>query len=188
MEAGSGVWGTCAFRARREQQGPVGWHLGDLPSLLVEAPGPASPLWPLRGAPGVGEGGKPWMDSRWARSGLPGVDTEAPLVSAAPSALIRPHGKRLLWNVSETQPASPPGCPLTPSAPEIAPVSSWSLLPFLSTLPPRPEVERVRAGDVADGWAPRLRSLTDSPPRRSKALGSSSGYLRTRCLHGEPGR
>lgn len=29
-------------------QGPVDWHLGDLPSLLLEVPGPAPPPWLLQ--------------------------------------------------------------------------------------------------------------------------------------------
>ena len=46
----------------------MGWHLADLPSLLVKAPGSAFPQrWLLQWAQGVGEeGGRPGMDSRWA--------------------------------------------------------------------------------------------------------------------------
>lgn len=81
------------------------------------------------------EAGHGWVPD--GLSGLPRVDSEAPLVSAAPSALIRLCGGSLLWNASETQPASP-RLPLTPSASEIAPfLPAPSLLPQYTPCPQR---------------------------------------------------
>lgn len=89
----AGTWGIC-------------------PALLPHC-GPSNELraW----GRGTGHG---WIPD--GLSGLPIVDCEAPRVSAAPSAPLRLLGRSLLWNASETQPASPTGCPLTPPAPEIA--------------------------------------------------------------------
>lgn len=56
-----------------------------------------------------GQAGHGWIPD--GLSGLPTVGSEAPLVSEAPSALIQLHSKSLLWNASETQPASPTASP-----------------------------------------------------------------------------
>lgn len=40
---GAGAGGDLCFLSWEEQHRPVGWHLGDLPSLLLKASGPASP-------------------------------------------------------------------------------------------------------------------------------------------------
>lgn len=56
-----------------------------------------------------GQAGRGWIPD--GLSGLPTVGSEAPLVSEAPSALIQLHSKSLLWNASETQPASPHSLP-----------------------------------------------------------------------------
>lgn len=99
-----------------------------------------------------GQAGRGWIPD--GLSGLPTVGSEAPLVSVAPSALIQLHSKSLLWNASETQPASPHSLPATLSRHQRQHFPSRPLLSFLRTNPL--EVERVRAGNLAGGRSPAL--------------------------------
>lgn len=99
---------------------------------------------------GVGRG---WFPDEL--SGLPTADSEAPLVSAAPSALIQLHGQSLLGSASDIRPLCHQPSPLSLCTGDNAVLLRPSLvLPSLYF----PKVERVRAGNLADGWASQLWS------------------------------
>lgn len=104
--------GIYAARARREQRGPQAGTWGICPACwqrcLALLPHCASSnelrAWGR-------EAGSGWIPD--GLSDVPTVDSEAPLVSAAPSTLIQLHGKSRLWNASETQAALPPASALS---------------------------------------------------------------------------
>lgn len=99
-----------------------------------------------------GEAGCGWFPD--GLSGLPTVDSEAPLVWAAPSALIRLQGQSRLRNARGTPPLCHQPRP-HPSARRQC-TSSLSLLCCISFW-------ECGAANVADGWAPGSGSLTSFP-------------------------
>lgn len=103
-------------------------------------------------------------------SGLPTVDSEAPLVWAASSALIQLQGQSPLRNARDTSPLCHQPSP-RPSAPETVRqcTSSLSFLCCIS-LSLLHEVERGRAGNLADGWASSSGSLTYCPLGRRSCI------------------
>lgn len=135
----AGTWGMC----------PACW--GRRLALL-----PPTAAAPVSSEQGGREAGHGWVPD--GLSGLPRVDSEAPLVSAAPSALIRLRGGSLLWNASETQPASPPAAPHPLCIGDSTLLSSPFSPSSVYSLPPA--VERVRAGDFAHGWGPPIWDLS----------------------------
>lgn len=143
--------GDVCFQSWEGAGGLVGWYLGGCPACwwrrlaLLPHCGSSNELRVWEREAGCG-----WIPD--GLSGLPTVDCEAPLVSAAPSALTQLHGQSPLWNGSDTQPALPAASP--------SPPLHWRQC--ISSL-----LQRVRAGNLADGWAPSSGSLTSFP------LGSS---------------
>lgn len=127
---------------------PGGW-----PDLLVKAPA----LLPPEAPPlSTGRGGGREAGRGWVPDGLFQVCPQSALRLLSSDSAAQPRPR---WNASETQAASPP------AAPSLLRHQSWRMsslprLAFVGTKPPR---IRVRAGNLADGWAPSSGSLTYVP-------------------------
>lgn len=178
---GTGAEGTWAFRARRGLVGLWAGTWGICPAcwsrrraLHSHSGGAANGLW-VRGRREAGDGF--WMGCQVC----PWPASEAPLVSAAPSALIQPQGKSPLRNASEAQPGAPTSLPQPLGTRDgtllLCPLpASWGH-------PPPSKAGTLRAGNSSGSLTYFLRGKKWPYP----VLGSSSGYLSMRCLHGESG-
>lgn len=138
--------GTWAFRAGRRLVGLWAGTWGICPACWSRRPalcshsGGSSNGLRVRGRREAGDG------FQMGYQVCPRPGSEAPLVSAAPSALIQPQGESPLWNASETQPAAPTSLPPNPWAPETArSFSAPSPLPGAN--PPPSKAGTVRAGN-----------------------------------------
>lgn len=178
---------TCAFRAGRERQGPVGWHVGDCPA----AGGGTWPCFPTVAPPmSSGHGG-----------GRQAVDGSQMGYQVCPQSTLRLlWSRQLLSSDSAAQPKPTVECqchstrsatslPCTPLHQRPC-ISSLSLSPVFPPLPP--EAERLRAGNLDETELPPLSQNYFSPGRSSYIrfciqtldIGEQDAYMGTLGLGG----